>query len=50
METNTILEIIERRKSGRRVTDECPLRVYWPTLTAVALVIFLAGFWLAKVT
>lgn len=50
MDTNTILEIIERRKSGRRVTDQCPLSIYWPTLAAAGLLILLAGFGLGKIT
>ena len=48
--SNTILELIERRKAGRRVTDDCPLSIYWPTLIAVGAALLALGFWLGKVT
>lgn len=46
----TILEVIERRKSGRRVTDQSGLAVWWPTLVAGGLALLAIGFALGKMT
>ncbi len=44
METYTVLDIIERRKSGRRSSDAAGLlATYWPVLVASAVAILLLG-------
>jgi hypothetical protein len=50
MDTYTILDILERRKSSRRAADNSPLSTYWPGLTAAALAILLLGIVIGRLT
>jgi hypothetical protein len=45
-----ILDLIERRRAGRRLSDQNPLSVYWPSLAAAAVVLLALGYALGKMT
>jgi hypothetical protein len=46
----SILDIIERRKAGRRLEDQNPLAMYWPGLMATAIVLLALGYVLGRMT